>query len=129
MKTVERTYATLKLFRGKRKNVELERLSEEEKDFDYRRLLIEENEKDLHVFFSRKKVFEIVGVILFACSLIAIKLSILSKVLLILATIALVVSLYNRRKYKKTVEKLQFCLMLVDHVIEQTYGFSLPKYL
>ena len=54
MKDNIRECQTLKFFRGKkRNNVEMQRLAEARLDFEYRRLLIEENELDLHVAFSK----------------------------------------------------------------------------
>ena len=54
-----REYQTLKFFRGReRNNAEMLRLSEAGLDFEYRRLLIEENELDLHVAFSKMTVYK-----------------------------------------------------------------------
>jgi hypothetical protein len=54
-----REYQTIKFFRGnKRKNAEMQRFADAGLDFDYRRLLIEENELDMHVAFSKMMVWK-----------------------------------------------------------------------
>lgn len=129
MKNIDRTYTTLKLLRDKRKNEELERLSEEEKDFEYRRLLIEEREKDLHVIFSRSIVSKNLSYLLLGISILTITITPISKFFLILSFIMFGLTIFYKRKFNRTLNHFNFALMLVDHVIKKTYGISLPKYL
>ena len=68
MKNNTREYQTIRFFRGrKRNNDEMQRLSDAGLDFEYRRLLIEENELDLHVSFSKMMIYELAGME-FSCS-------------------------------------------------------------
>jgi hypothetical protein len=54
-----REYQSIKFFRGsKRNNAEMLRLADAELYFEYRRLLIEENELDMHVAFSKMMVWK-----------------------------------------------------------------------
>ena len=59
MKRNIREYQTLKFFRGtERKTMEMQKLSDEGRDFEYRKLLIEENELDMHVAFSKEIIWK-----------------------------------------------------------------------
>jgi hypothetical protein len=129
MRNFNKTYSTLKLFRGERKNQELIKLSEEEMDFEYRRLLIEEREKDLHVAFSRCFISKNLSYILLGISLITVAITPISKIFLILSFFMFGLMLFYKRKFNKILINFNFALILVDHVIKETHGISLPKYL
>ena len=58
-----KVYETMELLRGKRRNEELTQLAIEEKDFEYRRLFIEESELDMQVAFSRSELYKDVSMI------------------------------------------------------------------
>lgn len=120
----KRRYNTLKFIREKKKRDELIKLSNEKKDFDYRRLLIEECEKDLHVIFSWKFLFEAFGIlILIGNSFNYSKLSITFGILFLIIALLLNIS------YRKTLIKYKKFITIVDKVIEDEHGISLPKYL
>lgn len=128
---LNRTYNTLRFFRGKKKNAELTRLSDEERDFEYRRLFIEESEIDLHVAFSRGEIFKLLswGVISLAVVSFFQFSSIAALFLLATSLVLQLISVVFKYRFKKIAERTQFTLLIVDNVIQNTYGISLPKYL
>lgn len=128
MKKFVRKYKTLKFFRGKRKDNELKKLSKEKKDFQYRRLLIEECEKDLNTIFTKKIIFEIIGFLFLYLSLINHK-TIFFNIFILVCVFFLFISLFQKRKYKKTLIKYKKSFIIVDNVIKKEYGISLPTYL
>ena len=125
MELLERKYNSWKLFGGKRRDAELERLAEAEDDFNFRRLFIEENEKWLHVFYSRKRVSQLIAISLLLFGLVTFQFATLSLVVSIIAFIFLIISVFFGWKMKTTASKYQFGLKMVDIVIADTYGFSL----
>lgn len=126
---IVREYKTLKLFRCKRKDDKLFELATKQKDFEFRNLLIEEFEEDLHVAISRKVFFTILAIIFIIISIVTISNLQISKIFLILSIINYILNLFYGNKIKKLLSKFYFSISLVDDVIENTYGISLPKYL
>ena len=120
----------LKLFRGKRKNLELTKLAEEEKDFEYRRLFIEESKLDIQVAFSRNKFFGDMAIfVLFVHALSIFIDGPIFGVSLIITLLLWGISLFYKHQHRKFIERTKLTLQLVDGVIKKTYGISLPKYL
>ena len=121
----------LKFFRGrKRKEAELMKLAEEERDFEYRRLLIEETTLDIQVAYTRSAFFKDVFIVcLFFSALLVISEHLFTEAFFGIAVVAVIISLSYKRQYKKIVKKTHDTLLLVDGVIKETSGISLPKYL
>jgi hypothetical protein len=121
-----RIYNTLRLFRGKRRNnAEMQRLSDEGLDFEYRRLLIEENELDLHVYFSQMKVYTWLSWVFLALALCCLQIPIISSGLLGLAIISRAMAYRCNRKYKYVFRCYLLALYIVDCVIRQDHGITL----
>lgn len=121
----ERTYESLKLFGGKKRNEELEILSEKEDDFNFRRLYIDENEKWLHILFSRLKVSRWISISFMFLSIFYLTTSKIFFSLLIISFIFFIISLFFKLKYKIRADKYHFGLKIVNIVIKETYGISL----
>jgi hypothetical protein len=118
-----REYQSLKLFRGRnRNNAEMQRLADAGLDFEYRRLLILENELDLHLYFSRMTVWNWL-----AWSFILLSLSFLQHPIMATAFIGLAMGLkicswVNMNKFELVFRSYQIVLSAVDIVIEREYG-------
>lgn len=122
----QRKYDSWKLFGGKKRTAELERLSEDSaNDFEFRRLYIEENEKWLHILFSRQRVSQLLSFSFMALAFFYIQLREISLVLFIISFIFFIFSLIFKRQFKVRASKYDFGLNLVDLVIADTYGISL----
>lgn len=123
-------YETLNPIRGKRRDDELLRLAEEEKDFEYRRLFIEEAEQDIIVSYSRSKLFEDIAlVVLFVHALSIFMEGPLFGISLLFALILWVTSVFYKYQHQKFLKRTRNTLLFVDAVIKSTYGITLPKYL
>jgi hypothetical protein len=121
-----REYHTIKFFRGKeRKNAELFRLSEAHQDFEYRRLLIEENELDLHVYFSRMTVYNWLSWSFIALAFCYLQHPIITSVLLGLAILSGIFSYINKRRFEFVFRSYNFVLAIVDSMIFNEYGITL----
>jgi len=121
-----REYQTIKFFRGKkRNNSEMLRLAEARLDFEYRRVLIKENELDLHVYFSRMTVYNWLSWSFLALVLSCLQLPIMSFILLGLAIIFSIFSFINKRRFEFVFRSYNFALSVVDAVIYNEYEISL----
>lgn len=125
MKNFQRDYNELKLFGGQKRDAELELLSENEDDFNFRRLYIEEQEKWLHIIFSRLIVSKWISIGLIALSICYFQYHTLSLVLFVISFMFLMTSLILKRKFRVKADNYQFCLNLVDIVIADTHGIIL----
>jgi len=115
----------LQLFRGKKKNEELDRLSKEQKDFEFRRLYIEESKKTLHVIRSRKFVSMSIA---WAFLLVSGFLSQYPTAFFIsigIIILSLIVSILLQWAYVRNDSEYKVGLTIVDTVIKQDYGISL----
>lgn len=122
-----RTYETIRLFRGKRRVDELVKLSEEQRDFEFRRLFIEELEQDLHVIFSWQTIYGWIAWVFIFFSLVFFKDPSTFYLLIGISLIAKTFSFFQREKYKKVFKGYRFSLACVDSVIKKDYGIVLPK--
>ena len=123
-----KTYDTIKFFRGrKRNNAEMLRLAEAGLDFEYRRLLIEENELDLHVAFSKMLVWNWLSWSFIILSICLIQFSIISFFFFGLSLLSQVFSLKNKRFFKFVFRSYNLALSIVDAVIKNEYGMSMPR--
>ena len=126
MKTNIREYQTLKFFRGKRRNnAEMLRLAEARLDFEYRRLLIEENELDLHVAFSKEVIWKWLAWSFISLSLYYLQHPIIASVFLGLAMLSCFFSYLNKRFFQFVMRGHNLALGFVDIVIKQEHGISL----
>ena len=125
MKKFERNYSELKLFGGQKRDAELELLSENEDDFSFRRLYIEEQEKWLHIIFSWVIVTRWISIGLIGLSLCYFQFHILSIMLFTISFMFLITSLVLKHKFRVKADNYQFGLNLVDIVIADTHGISL----
>jgi hypothetical protein len=127
MKNINRTYTTLRISRGKNRNAELVKLAEAKRDFEYRRLLIEEREADLHVFFSRKKVSEIISWILIIFALILYQFPVFSISLFSTSILFQFLKIYWGKRLANRIKMYLFSLKIVDIVIFEDYGILLSN--
>ena len=120
-----REYQNLKLFRGrKRNNAEMQRLADAGLDFEYRRLLILENELDLHVYFSRMTVWNLLAWSFLALALSCFQYPIITTFFIVLALLLKTFSWGNRRKFEFLFRSYQMVLIAVNIVIKREYGIS-----
>jgi len=122
-----RTYETIRLFRGKRRVDELVKLSEEKRDFEFRRLFIEELEQDLHVIFSWQTIYGWIAWVFIFFSILFFKNPSTFYLFVGISLIAKTFSFFQREKYKKVFKGYRFSLACVDSVIKKDYGITLPK--
>jgi len=121
-----REYQTIKFFRGKeRNNAELQRLADAQLDFEYRRLLIEENELDLHVAFSKMIVWKWLSWSFLAMTIVYFQYPIISFIFLGMAIISQFLSFINKRFFMFVFRGYNLTLGFVDCVIYDKYGISL----
>lgn len=127
MKYNIREYQSIKFFRGKkRNNAEMQRLADAglEFEFAYRRLLIEENELDLHVYFSRMTVFCWLSWSFLALAFYSFQYPIITSVFLGLAVISRVCSYRCKKMFQFVFRSYNLALAIVECVIMQNHGIS-----
>ena len=125
MKRNIREYQTLKFFRGtERKNAEMQKLSDEGRDFEYRKLLIEENELDMHVAFSKEIIWKRLSWCLLLMAICSFSISILMLAFLGLAILSQFFSFINKRFFQFVLRSHNIALGFVDGVIYNKYGVS-----
>lgn len=125
----KRTYTNLKLIRGKRKDTELNELSESDNDLGYRRLLIEEREKDIHVFYSWHVLLFLSAVPFMLLSAYTVSLGPQCFFYIAIAFIFLLLSLIFKIIREHTIKNYILTVKIVDSLIEDEYGISMPSYL
>ena len=126
MENCIREYQTIKFFRGrKRKNSEMLRLAEARQDFEYRRLLIQENELDLHVYFSRMIVHNWLSWYFLALAIGCLSFPFISSIILGFALVTRILSLISKRKFQFVFRSHNLALAIVDSVILNEHGISL----
>lgn len=126
MENCIREYQTIKFFRGsKRKNSEMQRLAEAGQDFEYRRLLIQENELDLHVYFSRMIVHNWLSWYFLALAIGCLSFPFISSIILGFALVTRILSLISKRKFQFVFRSHNLALAIVDSVILNEHGISL----
>jgi hypothetical protein len=125
MRNNTREYQTIKFFRGrKRKYAEMQILSDAGLDFEYRRLLISENETDLHVAFSKMVVWQWITWSFLALALNFVQHLIIASVLLGLAALSLFFSFINKRFFQFVLRGHNIALGFVDGLIYNKYGIE-----
>jgi hypothetical protein len=125
MKGNVREYNTLRFFRGRRRNnAEMQRLADSGQDFEYRRLLIQENEVDLHIYFSRMIIYTWLSWGFLVLALSGFKFPIISFVLVGLAIISRVSAFRCKRKFQFVFRSYNLALYIVDCVIRQDHGIT-----
>jgi len=123
-----REYQTIKFFRGRKRNyAEMQRLADERKDFEYRRLLIEENELDLHVAFSKMIVWKWISWFFLVTSVFCFGTQSMFYSLIALSFISQILSFKYKRFFQFVFRGYNLALGIVDSVIENEYGIILPK--
>ena len=121
-----REYNDIKFFRGKkRNNAEMLRLAEAGLDFEYRRLLIEENELDLHVAFSRMIIYRWLSWSLLALAFSILQHHIMSLIVLGFALISIILSFIYKKKFQFVFRSYNFALAILESVILNEYDISL----
>jgi len=126
MKKNIREYQTIKFFRGrKRNNAEMIRLAEAGLDFEYRRLLIEENELDLHVFFSRKIVWNFISIGFLALAFVCLMLPIIAFIFIGLAVMFRFFSWVSKKNFEFVFGSYNLALAIVNGVIMDEHGIIL----
>jgi hypothetical protein len=120
-----REYPNLKFFRcKKRNNAEMLRLADAGLDFEYRRLLIEENELDLHVYFSRMTFYNWLAWGFLALAFCCFQFTIITSILFGLALIFRILSWISKRMFEFVFRSHNLALAFVDCVILQNHGIS-----
>jgi hypothetical protein len=121
-----REYQTIKFFRGsKRNNSEMQRLAEARLDFEYRRLLIKENELDLHVHFSRMTLYGWLSWFFLVLVVACLPFTTISYILLGFALLTRILSFLSKRKFQFVFRSYNLALAIVDGVIFNEHGISL----
>lgn len=115
----------MKLWRTKNRKAELIRLSEEQKDFEYRRLFIEEYKEKIHVNQSRYFVFERIAWILLSISVFSFKIPIISLSIFGISILFKLSSFICKTQYRKSIEEYNLGLTIVDSVIAKDYKINL----
>jgi hypothetical protein len=125
MKNNVRIYQTLKFFRGsKRKTEEMQRLADAGQDFDYRKLLIEENEYDMFIAFSKEVIWKWLAWDFLSLAISLFRLPIAAFVLVGLAVVSLFFSYLNKRFFQFVLRGHNLALGFVEGVIFDKYGIS-----
>jgi hypothetical protein len=120
-----REYQTIKFFRGrKRNNAEMQRLAEARLDFEYRSLLIEENELDLHVAFSKMMVWKWLSWGFLTLAIICLQHPLIALIFFGLVVISCFFSFINKRFFQFVFRSYNLALVFVDGVIFDRYGIS-----
>jgi hypothetical protein len=121
-----REYQTLKFFRGRKRNTEeMQRLSDEGQDFEYRRLLITENELDLHVAFSKMLVYKWLSWSFLALAVYFLQHPIMSFIFIGLAVLSHFFSFINKRFFQFVFRGHNIALGFIEGVIFYKYGISM----
>lgn len=116
-------YESIKFFRGKkRNNAEMQRLSDVGLDFEYRRLLIQENELDMHAAFSKMVVWKLLSWSFLALAFICLQLPIIALIFLGLGMLSCFFSFINKRFFQFVMRSHNIALGFVDAVIYNKYG-------
>jgi hypothetical protein len=125
MKNNVREYQTLKFFRGRERNTkEMQRLADAGLDFEYRRLLIEENELDMHVAISKMVVWKWFAWGFLVLSICFMQHPVALFVILGLAVFSLFFSFLNKRFFQFVLRGHNLALGIVEGVIFNKYGVS-----
>jgi len=120
-----REYNTIKFFRGrKRNNAEMQRLADSGQDFEYRRLLIHENELDLHVYFSRMIIYTWLSWGFLVLVLYFFQFPIITSIILGNAIIFRVLAYRYKKKFQFVYRCYTLALAVVDSVIRQDHGIT-----
>jgi hypothetical protein len=128
MKSNIREYDRIRFFRGSKKNdAELERLAKEHLDFEYRRLLIQEKELDLHVAFSRMIVWNRISWIFLVLSIFFIQNPIIFYRLMVASLMSQYFSYKNKKRFGIIFRGYSLGLRFVDAVIKKEYGITMPE--
>lgn len=126
MENCIREYQTIKFFRGcKRKYSEMLRLAEARQDFEYRRLLIQENELDLHVYLSRMTVYNWLSYSFLVLVAVSLPFPPISYIMLGLSFLTRILSKISKRKFQFVFRSHNLALAIVDSVILNEHGISL----
>jgi len=125
MKQNIREYQTIKFFRGaRRNNAEMIRLAKAQQDLEYRKLLIEENELDLHVYFSRMKVWKWLSWSMLILAICSLQFPVLTIILFGLALLFRFFSWVSKKNFEFVFSSYDFALGIVDMVIKDKHGIS-----
>lgn len=126
MKNNIREYHSLRFFRdSKKSDAEMQYLADTGQDFEYRRLLIEENELDLHIYFSRMTFFNWLSWGFLALAFCPFQFPIMTSGFLGLAIIFSILAYICKRKFKFVLRCYILALAVVDCVIQKDHGISI----
>ena len=125
MKQNIREYQTIKFFRGaRRNNAEMIRLAKAQQDLEYRKLLIEENELDLHVYFSRMKVWKWLSWSMLILAIFLFQFPVLAIIFIGLTLVFRFFSWVSKKNFEFVFSSYDFALGIVDMVIKDKHGIS-----
>lgn len=101
------------------------RLAEARQDFEYRRLLIQENELDLHVYLSRMTVYNWLSYSFLVLVAVSLPFPPISYIMLGLSFLTRILSKISKRKFQFVFRSHNLALAIVDSVILNEHGISL----
>lgn len=101
------------------------RLAEARLDFEYRRLLIKENELDLHVHFSRMTVYSWLSWFFLVLVVACLPFPLISYIMLGFAILTRILSYLSKNKFQFVFRAYNLALAIVDGVIFDEHGISL----
>ena len=120
-----RVYDNIKFFRSKkRNNAEMQRLADAGQDFEYRRRLIEENELDMHVAFSKMVVWKWLAWGFMAFTICFLQYPIITFIFIGLSILSQFLSFINKRFFQFVMRGHNIALGFVDAVIFNKYGIE-----
>lgn len=114
----------IKMWRSKSRERELIRLSEEQKDFEYRRLFIEEYKEKIEIHKNREHFFSKHAWTLLIVALISFKMPMLSLVIFGFSLLFKTISGISKTLHRRSVEEYNLGLAIVDSVIKKDYGIN-----
>ena len=115
----------MKLWRTKNRKTELIRLSKEQKDFEYRRLFIEEYKEIIEINQNRHFISKRIAWTLLFVAVFSIKVPVISSIIFGISLLFKLLSIIFNILHKRSIEEYNIGLTIVDSVINKDYGINL----
>lgn len=115
----------MKLWREKNRKTELIRLSKEQKDFEYRRLFIEEYNEKIQLNRNRHLFSKKIAWIFLFITILTIKIPIISLIVFSISLLFKLFSFIFKILHRKSIEEYNLGLTIVDSVIAKDYKINL----
>lgn len=114
----------IKLWRKKNRKAELIRLSNEEKDFEYRNLFIKEYKELISINYNRHFISELIAWSLIFLASCYFQNIVIFLFVFILSLFFKVISYIFKMQYKKSIQKYNLGLTIINSVIYKEYGIN-----